>query len=607
MARPKFARYQPARIPSDLSKPGAGARVAGVLRDLVVWAKDVDAAFADSSSTVVTVASLPDEGNYFLLAGRSANQEAFGGASTTGYLWLQSSSGAVAANLARIQVTSTPDIIFDIPSGSVDPFQFSLGLASGTFTTRAVGHSLVGSGGTSSTWTLSNVSGAAATVPAKIIAHASQSGDAFVYYASDGSTVRFGVDADGDIYRQGGGTFDLTAGGFSFNINAGATDILFIGDTLEINRDDNAQPGNARLVIHASPAQSGDMLRIRNAADSANLAVFTSDGRLGIGGDPAGGLYLDVDGPSALRGDVTVDDGAVLVQMLGNNYALRLEGDSTVIGGNIFEVYDTSSATLLGYIDMSGVFTCPGGFAFNSGANIGFLTSAILSGTRTWTFPDASGTVMVTSGTETVTGARTYSGANAFTGATVLEVSAAADVRMRDGTTSSKLRFWDISSQSASTSRVAAMHDSSGQLVQAGNESVAATGTVTAGVLGYHASTGNTGSITATTLGNTVPAGRYVMHWHMVITTAGDAAPTDQITVDVTWNDGAARTGTQGAMNSAGAWVNSPLPVSSLNRVYSGQQTVIAAAGTNIAIATTLTNGGATNPAYSFYAWLVAN
>ena len=350
------------------------------------------------------------------------------------------------------------------------------------------------------------------------------------------------------------------------------------------------------------------MLRLRNAADSANLAVFTSDGRLGIKADPAAGIELDVTGESALRGDVTLHNAALLIdQFNGVNVPFRVECDLSTLGSNVIEVYDNNAPAMIAYLDGgSGGWNCP---AFSIIVSPTILTTITSSATtsRSHAIENASGALIVAAGTSTFTGARLVSGAWTFTGASILEVSAAADVRFRDGTDSAKLRFWDISSQTTSTSRIAGMHDSTGYLVQSGYEAVAAAGTVTAGVLGKHDSTGNTGSVGATTIGNTLPAGMYRVSWYVKITTAGDAEATDSLLVTVAWNDGGAQSRTAIPQNeTVAAAIDGTMPVNNLNRAFSGDFVIYSAASQNVSVATTLVNAGATNPEYTFRARLEA-
>jgi hypothetical protein len=146
--------------------------------------------------------------------------------------------------------------------------------------------------------------------------------------------------------------------------------------------------------------------------------------------------------------------------------------------------------------------------------------------------------------------------------------------------------------------------DFTGLLPIAGSTVVAAAGTVAAGSLGKHDSTGNTATVGATTLGNTLTAGMYRLSWYVKVTTAGDVVVTDNLTITCAWNDGGAQTATLSAEDET--TLLNVLPVDTLNRAFSGSKRMYAAAGTNISITATLVNGGATNPAYTFRARLEA-
>jgi hypothetical protein len=131
-----------------------------------------------------------------VLLGVDASGDIFGGPATASTNIL--ANNAANSTTARISVTSTPDIIFDIPTGSVDPVTISLGLASGTFTGTSLAISLVGSAAANpSTFSISNVLGGNTTIPMKVIRKNGQTGDLFEFLDFNGSTKLSYFDKDG--------------------------------------------------------------------------------------------------------------------------------------------------------------------------------------------------------------------------------------------------------------------------------------------------------------------------------------------------------------------------------------------------------------------------
>jgi len=101
-----------------------------------------------------------------VLAGISAAGDVHGGALTSDTLHLRSNS--FDNNVARIQLTSTTDVIFDVPAGSVDPLTLSLGTVSGTLTGTSLTVNLVDTGGNNSTLSIDNRGGGATPVALKV-------------------------------------------------------------------------------------------------------------------------------------------------------------------------------------------------------------------------------------------------------------------------------------------------------------------------------------------------------------------------------------------------------------------------------------------------------
>lgn len=115
-----------------------------------------------------------DHTQYWLKAGRSGGTVAYGGTGASDAAEIISSTGT--SGPARIQVTSTPSIIFDVPAGTVDPLTLSLGLVSGTLTGTSLTFNLNATGGNASSIRINNTSGGTATNQLTIDKVASQTG-----------------------------------------------------------------------------------------------------------------------------------------------------------------------------------------------------------------------------------------------------------------------------------------------------------------------------------------------------------------------------------------------------------------------------------------------
>jgi hypothetical protein len=86
---------------------------------------------------------------------------------------------------------------FKATAGGTTIFQMGLGAGSGTLTGLGADINLNASGGNSPHLKISNVSGSAAAIPVKVIAHATQSGDLQEFLASDGTTKLSYFDSSG--------------------------------------------------------------------------------------------------------------------------------------------------------------------------------------------------------------------------------------------------------------------------------------------------------------------------------------------------------------------------------------------------------------------------
>lgn len=131
-----------------------------------------------------------------VLLGVDGSGDIYGGdqAASTLNLLSKNISGSTQG---RIQLTSTPGVIFDIPSGTVDPISIGLGLVSGTFTGLSLAMTLNSTGGNPSSMKVSNVSGTLAAIQYVATKIASQTGDMFAFRDSDDSTVLGRINASG--------------------------------------------------------------------------------------------------------------------------------------------------------------------------------------------------------------------------------------------------------------------------------------------------------------------------------------------------------------------------------------------------------------------------
>jgi len=86
-------------------------------------------------------------------------------------------SNTFNTSVARITLTNSQDVIFDVPSGSVDPLVISMGTVSATMSGLALTVNLQDTGGNNSTVTVDNRGGSASPIPLK------------VYRATNGSTA----------------------------------------------------------------------------------------------------------------------------------------------------------------------------------------------------------------------------------------------------------------------------------------------------------------------------------------------------------------------------------------------------------------------------------
>jgi hypothetical protein len=113
----------------------------------------------------------------------------YGGTVGSSTLLLMSNNLA-ASSTSRISLLSTStDITFDCPAGSVIPFRFGIGLVSGSLTGLSAAINLTSVGGNPGSMSVSNVAGSNASVLYKAIRIATQTGDMFECLDSNGSTL----------------------------------------------------------------------------------------------------------------------------------------------------------------------------------------------------------------------------------------------------------------------------------------------------------------------------------------------------------------------------------------------------------------------------------
>lgn len=167
--------------------------------------------------------------------------------------------------------------------------------------------------------------------------------------------------------------------------------------------------------------------------------------------------------------------------------ALRLNADSTTrTTANIFEVYDAGAGSLITWCDAGGVMTTTG-FNLLGGSYTGAFATATLSTSRTWTFPNATGTLSIINNSETLTNK------------TITRLTTSTTVK--------------------------------GQPVIAGEN----TGASTANLMARINQTAKTADIASANLTDTCPAAMYRINWVLECTTADAAA--GAVTVNFAWTD----------------------------------------------------------------------
>jgi hypothetical protein len=129
-----------------------------------------------------------------------------------------------------------------------------------------------------------------------------------------------------------------------------------------------------------------------------------------------------VDGNKTFIGDTTIGDASILQQL---NWSIQPNASATFASltsnsgsSNYWSISQTGSAYFKGLLTLFGsASTSSGRIYFEKGdGSSGDLYPSTLTGVRYWQLPDASGTIALTSGTQTFSGAQTFSGQVELTG-----------------------------------------------------------------------------------------------------------------------------------------------------------------------------------------------
>jgi hypothetical protein len=226
-------------------------------------------------------------------------------------------------------------------------------------------------------------------------------------------TLVNGTGNQGDVYLVEG----AAVGGTSFNFGAGG--ILFFNGDQAIYSGSIWQRGSGATgsVTSISITESGDSLNITGSP-------ITTSGTINIGFNGTNLQYVNGAGNLTtfpiLTGYVpytgaTGDVNLGLYSLTSNS--IKVIGDNSTYGGTLsIKQSNVTNLTGVGYTELFGK-TNRLGISFGAGS-IAYLSNSTLTAERTYTFPDATGTLALTSdlsayvtlaGTETITGAKTFS------------------------------------------------------------------------------------------------------------------------------------------------------------------------------------------------------
>ncbi|HLB46471.1 MAG TPA: hypothetical protein VJL59_05535 [Anaerolineales bacterium] len=153
-----------------------------------------------------------------VLAGINEDGDVHGGALSTDSLDLLSNDFSTTS-AARIRLTNTPSIIFDVEGGSVDPMLISLGLVSGTLTGTSLSVNLVDAGGNNSTIDIDNRGGGVTAIPLRIWRATLAAGANLTEWRDEADVIMSRIRSDGAFIGPGGAS--LTVAGYpSFGFDA---------------------------------------------------------------------------------------------------------------------------------------------------------------------------------------------------------------------------------------------------------------------------------------------------------------------------------------------------------------------------------------------------
>lgn len=358
--------------------------------------------------------------------------------------------------------------------------------------------------------------------------------------------------SDADLIR-----WDLYGGTESGRISPtghmgiGTSSDSLTSNMLTVESDSAATVGE---LIKGATSQSGNLLEFRNSADTL-LSRFTSAGKL--------------DGP--------IDNSTSQASAL-------FTGAVTFTGAS-------NSAESPKILVNVGGFTGFGLLLDDGGGFLGEIQTAGLTADRTWAFPDASGTFVLTGVAATIAG---------NTSTTLVSSTSGVGASFIDTTTSSKRLRMVLSGATGANAFV--FTTSAARLWGFGNLSgfVNITGddppAVAAGALGKVDLTGQTAGIGSTNLSNTPPAGLYRVDVYVATTTAsGSGTPT--LDVNIAWTDVLGATN-QNCVKEPSNATGFPHSLSATGRTSATM--FIQVASGNIAYTTTIT-GASGSPQYAIY------
>lgn len=326
--------------------------------------------------------------------GIDSNGDLYGGHLSSSTLNLMSNDLA-ASSTARIQMRSTStDIVFDVPSGSIDPLTLSLGLVSGTLSGISLAIALTSTGGNSSSWSISNASGSAATVISKTIAHATQSGDMERWLASNGSTVLSAITAAGNYQLVVGG-----AAGSLFTSDASGVGSWTAISALTASFADNL----FSIFDNVTPTK---IARFEASGLPVGTSIFNFPPLAAAGTATLVALSLAQTFTRAQTVASTADEVPLTLSSIGgqtaglfNVYDVNANSDA---GANVFQVRPYFDAATLAGTHFAGTEALNNALYVWSGAGVGagFYTAikASLTANRSFAFPDVNGIGLVRAG-----------------------------------------------------------------------------------------------------------------------------------------------------------------------------------------------------------------